>query len=152
MRGVYTAEIEASVSAAKTLVHITVPADSVIEILSCSITNSSIDSNEQLEAGLFRVATAGSPSGTSITPQKHENGDAASGVTALGDLTVEPTAYDSLGFDHNGFSNLGGYRYDPLPEERPIISPSGAVGLRLLAAPGSATNIHAQIVYREIGG
>jgi len=152
MRGVYTAEIEAGVTAAKSLIHITVPADSVIEILSASITNSDIDATEQLEAGVYHVTTIGAPVGTAITPEKHETGDAASGVTAIGNLTTEPTTYNTIALDHQGFSNLNGYRYDPLPEERPIVSPSGAFGLRLLAAPDGATNLIAQVVYREIGG
>jgi len=153
MRGVYTAEIEiASLSAAKTAILLECPSDSVLEIISGSITNMDTDSNEQLEAGLFTVTTKGSPAGTSITPEKHETGDAASGVTATGDLTTEPTTYNSKGVDRQGFSNLAGYRYDPLPEEKPIVSPSGLIGLRLLAAPSAGFKAACQIVYREIGG
>lgn len=152
MRGVYTAEIEiASVSAGKTIILIEAPSTKTIEILSTSITNMDNDVSEQLEAGLFRVTTEGSPSGTSITPTKHEVGDSASGITATGDLSAEPTTYDSTAIDRQGFNNLGGYFYDPIPEEKPTIPPGGLLGLRLLSAPDTAFKCAAKITFREIG-
>lgn len=152
MRGVHTAEIEiSSVSAAKTLLLLKAATTHVIEILAANITNMDNDSNEQLEAGLFEVTTEGSPAGTSVTPEKHEPGDQASAATATGNLTTEPTAYSAKGKDRQGFSNLAGYRYDPIPEERPMIKPGGLVGLRLLSAPASGFKCVAQIVYREAG-
>ena len=153
MRGVYTAEIEiASLAAAKTVLLLEVPADQVVEILSASIANMDRDTAEQLEAGVFTVATKGTPAGTSVTPEKHETGDAASSVTALGDLTTEPSACNAKAVDRQVFNNLAGYRYDPIPEEKPIVSPSGLVGLRLLAAPAVAFKAACQVVFREIGG
>jgi hypothetical protein len=152
MIGVYTAEIEiASLSAAKTVMLLELPADIVVEILSAHITNMDNDSNEQLEAGLFEVTTIGSPTGTAVTPEPHE-GVLAAGTTATGDLSAEPTAYNGKGYDRQGFSNLAGYRYDPIPEERAILSPSADVGLRLLSAPATAFKAACQIVFREIGG
>lgn len=153
MRGVYTAEIEiSSLSAAKTVLLLEVPSDMVIEILSTSITDMDRDTAEQLEAGLFTVDTKGTPAGTSVTPEKHESGDAASTVTVLGNLTTEPTTYNSKAIDRQGFNNLAGYRYDPIPEEKPVVSPSGLIGLKLLAAPATAFKAACQIVFREIGG
>jgi hypothetical protein len=159
MRGVYTAEIEIAAlnpTAGDGLLTLEVPADMVIEILSASITNMDIDTAEQLEGGLFGITTKGSLAGTSITPEKHETGDAASTVTALGagnaGMTTEPDAWNSKAYDRQGFNNLAGYRYDPIPEERPVISPSKLVGLRLLAAPSGAFKAAVQIVFREIGG
>jgi len=153
MRGVYTAEIEiASLSAGKTALHLAVPSDLAIEILAARITNMSVDTNEQLEAGVFDITTNGSPTGTAVTPTKHENGDVASSVTVLGDLTAEPTTYASKGYDRQGFSNLGGYHYDPIPEERPVKSPGSYLGLRLLSAPATAFKAACEITFREIGG
>lgn len=153
MRGVYTAEaVIASLAAAKTVLLLEVPSDMVIEILAAHITNMDTDSNEQLEAGIFPVTTKGSPAGTSVTPQLHEVGDVASTVTALADLSAEPTTYPGVGIDRQGFSNLAGYRFDPLPEERPIVSPSKLIGLRLLGNPLSGFKASCQITYREIGG
>ena len=159
MRGVYTAHEEIAAlnpAACDGLLTLEAPADLCIEILSASITNLDNDTAEQLEAGLFRITTKGTLAGNAITPEKHEQGDAASSATALGagnaGMTTEPGAWASEPFDAGGFNNLAGYRYDPMPEERPMISPSGLVGLRLLAAPSSAFKAHVEIVYREIGG
>lgn len=151
MRGVYTASIEITgISANKTLLYITSHSTAVIEILSCQVSNLSNETNEQLSIGLFHVTTAGSPAGTSVTPEKHEKLDANAVATVLGNLTDEPTTYATNPIDKQGISSLGGYRYDPIPEERPIVPPSGAIGLRMLVSPTSF-NLVASIVFREIG-
>ncbi len=49
------------------------------------------------------------------------------------------------------FNNLGGYNYDPIPEERPVVSPGSFVGLRLTSPSITQAHINAEIVYREIG-
>ena len=67
---------------------------------------------EPLEAGLFLVATRGTPAGQSFAPEKHETGDAASTVTVLGDLSQEPDTYNTKAIDRQGFNNLAGYRYE----------------------------------------
>lgn len=152
MRGVYTAEIEiAALSAAKTVLYLTSPSDQVTEILSASITNMATDTNEQLEAGLFNISSLGTPTATSVTPEKHEDGDAAAATTAAGDVSANEPTYASKAIDRQGFSNLAGYRFDPLPEERPIVKPSGSIGLQLLAAPSAAFKAAVQITFREIG-
>lgn len=151
MRGVYTANLEITgLSSAKTVILLQAPSTGVLEILSVRLSNLNNETNEQWSVGLYHVTTVGSPAGTSITPEKHEKLDASSTVTALGNLTDEPTAYSSKPIDQDGPASLAGYRYDPLPEERPICPPSGAIGLRMLTAP-SSVNVSAQIVYREIG-
>ena len=151
MRGVYTANITITgLSTAKTLLLLTAPSTAVLEILSVRLTNLANETNEQWSVGLFHVTTVGSPSGTSVTPEKHEKLDAASTTTATGNLSSEPTTYATNPIDKDGPASLSGYRYDPLPEERPICPPSGAIGLRMLAAPTSV-DVSAQIVFREIG-
>lgn len=151
MRGVYTAYIDITgISSAKTLMLIQAPSTAVVEILSVHVTNLDLETGEQLSVGLFRVTTIGSPTGTSITSEKHENGDASASSTLNGNLTVEPTLYSSNPIDKQGASNLAGYHYDPMPEERPTIPPSGAIGVRLLVAP-SAFNCSVMVVFREIG-
>ncbi len=151
MRGVYTAEATiAGLSTAKTILLLQAPATAVLEILSMKFSNADVEVSEQLSVGVYRVTTLGTPTGTSVTPEKHESGDAASAATCLVNLTVEPTAYSAVAIDHEGVSNLAGYRYEPIPEERPSIPPSGAIGLRILAAPASF-NAVVQVVFREIG-
>lgn len=151
MRGVYTAYIDITgISTAKTLMLIQSPSTAVVEIIGIHVTNLDVETSEQLSIGLFRVTTLGSPSGTAITAEKHEPGDAAATATETGNLTVEPTAYSSNPIDKQGVNNLAGYHYDPIPEERPIIPPSGAYGVRLLVAPTSF-NCSVMVVFREIG-
>jgi hypothetical protein len=151
MRGVYTAQIDITgLSSAKTLMLIQAPSTGVIEIISCSVSNVNSETSEMLNIGVYHVTTVGSPAGTSVTPEKHEKLDASSSATVTGNLSGEPTAYASKPLDKQGINNLSGYRYDPLPEERPIVPPSGAIGLRAIDAPTSF-NASVQIVFREIG-
>jgi hypothetical protein len=151
MRGVYTAYIDISgISSAKTLMLIQSPSTAVVEIIGIHVTNLDVETSEQLSIGLFKVSTLGSPSGTSVTPEKHETGDAAAAATLTGNLSVEPTAYATNPIDKQGVNNLAGYHYDPIPEERPIVAPSGAMGVRLLVSPTSF-NCSVMVVFREIG-
>lgn len=151
MRGVYTAEAEITgVTAAVTLIYLTAPATAAVEIISASVTNSSNETNEQLECSLKRVTTAGSPAGTANTPAKHENGDQAAGSTVLTNLTTPPTTYSSSLIGHEGFSSLNGYFFTPQVEERPTVAPSGAIGLFLHDAPTSL-NLVVRLTFREIG-
>lgn len=151
MRGVYTASITiADLEDAKTVLLIQASATSVIEILSVHLTNLDNEVNEQWSVALKHVTTLGSPVGTSVTAEKHEKLDSSSVAVILGNLTTEPTTYSSNSIDIQGISSLGGYHYDPIPEERPIVPPSGAIGLSLLESP-SSSDVTASIVYREIG-
>ena len=152
MRGVYTAEFQVSVSAAKTLMFLTNASDMVLEILEASIGITDVDATEQMNASLTHVTDATSAAGSAVVPAKHEQGDVVSSVTALADLSVEPTSYAAVDIDHQGFSSVEGYHYEPIPEDRPIVSPSASIGVRLLDAPSGATVMTMQIKFREIGG
>lgn len=148
MRGVYTTQYEMTATTAKTLLLLIAPSTAVLEILSVQVSNLDNETNEQWSIGLYNV-TSGSGTGTALNFEKHEALDSNASATGKGDLSAEPT-YSSYPVDKQGISSLGGYRYDPIPEERPIVKPSGAIGLRLLANVTSTT-ITASIVFREIG-
>lgn len=151
MRGVYTIESEFALSTAKTLILLENPATCVMEILECKVTNSDIETNEQMNIKLTNVTTKGSPTGTALTAQPTEVGDQASGtVTPLGNLTGEPTTYDTQSQDIEGSPSLGGYVFTPIPELRPIVQPSGLIGLRSIASV-TAINVLCMIKWREIG-
>jgi hypothetical protein len=153
MRGVYTVEAHVTgVNAIQTLMMLEVPSDMVVEIISVSatVTNSPSASEIQLEFG--RITAKGSAAGTSETPEKMEQGDVASTVTCTSDLTTEPTTYYETNYDHQGVPNNVGYFFTPMPEERPVISPSGIVGLLVAAAPSPSVDFAVAIRYREIGG
>lgn len=151
MRGVYTASaLISSLATSKTVVLLTAPATAAVEILGIGLSNTDSESSEQWDIALFRVTTLGSAAGTSVVPAKHENGDTAANASCLVNLTVEPTTYETVAIDRQGVSNLAGYRYDPIPEERPALPPSGSIGLKLISTP-SSFNAAIQITFREIG-
>ena len=155
MRGVYTINVQASSLAdARTLLFVEAPSNMCFEILSASITNLDNATSEQLEAGIFRVSNSNSPSfDGAANVEKAESGDAAMSVTASGTVngTANEPTYQTTPIDRKGFNNLGGYYYDPIPEERVVISPNDSVGLRLLETP-AATSFSVQMKIREMGG
>jgi hypothetical protein len=152
MRGVYTADVKISaLAAAKTVIYITAPAAKVVEILSSVIENCSNETNEQLEATWQIVNALGTPTGTALTPAKHEAGDQAAGSTVVGDVTASEPSYVANTLNgRSGFSSLAGYMFAPLPEERPIIAPSATWGLRMLSTP-TAFDAIVRVTFREIG-
>lgn len=152
MRGIYTAGVSITgLGAAKTLLLLQVPSTRAIEILSAAISNGDNETNEQLRAAFQRVSSVGSPAGTSVTPSKHEPGDQASSLTVLGNLTAEPTTYDTASkLAEAGFATLAGWVFQPSVEERIVVGPSGQIGLVLLNGPTSFNAI-ARVTWREIG-
>ena len=154
MRGVYKAAIEVNgVTTAKTLVYLTAPSNEVLEILSARITGTNEDTAEQIYAELNRIATLGTPTGTSVTPKPTEEGGSASGATSAGNVTASEPTYDGSGdaIMRQGANKLAGWEYVPLPEERAIIKGGDSVGLRLLDDIANSTDLMAEITYREIG-
>jgi hypothetical protein len=154
LKGVYTAHVSipASALAAKTLLYGTNGANTVLEILSAAVTNTDQEITEQVSIAITRVTTPGSPVGaTTVFINKAESGSPTTAVAWLGNLSTEPTSYNSDHIDIQGVVNMGGYYYDPMPETRKYIAPGGAFGIRLLNAISNSTAIIAQITYREIG-
>jgi hypothetical protein len=154
MRGVYEMSgIISGLAAAKTLAFLTAPASKVIEILSASVTNATNETNEQLECFFQRITTLGTPTATTVTPAPTEPGDQATGATAKINCTSEPTTYTAnTNFGDEGFPSLGGWRYQPVPEERLYVAPGASIGLQLKTSPAlGAFDALVRIVYREIG-
>jgi hypothetical protein len=153
MRGVYRANIKASgVNSGRTLCYITAPANKVVEILSAKIGNESNTTNQQLSACLQLVSSLGTPTGTSLTPTKAEQGDGAAGSTVVGNVTAsEPTYTSNTQFDLQGFASLAGYQHAPVPEERLVIAGGATWGLRLLTTSPTSFDCDVEVVFREIG-
>ena len=158
MRGVYTASYEISgVAAAKTLLYLTAPSNAVVEIFSAKVTQRGVTTPEQLDIGLAKISTLGSPTATTLTPKKTEDGSASSGCTVKGNVTASEPTYEVDGssiplyLDHQDPNNLGGYYFDPLPEERPTVAPSATVGIKLLTNPSNTYTLVVSITFREIG-
>lgn len=153
MRGVYTVGGSISgLAAAKTVLYLTNAADMALELLAAWIENATNETNEQCEAVIQRITTIGTPTATAATPQKHELGDMASSVTCGLNVTAsEPTYTSGAEYGRRGFPSLGGYRWEPTPEERVYVSPSESIGLRLLNSP-TAFDAKVGFTFREIGG
>lgn len=155
MRDVYIASVDiSSVSAAKTLMYITAPATMCIELLEATVTNRSSSTSAQLEASLARITSLGTPTKSDLAASavvKTEVGSANTSATVAYNVTASEPTYAANAIDKQGFNNLAGYRYDPLPEERAIIPPSATVGLKLSANPSASFDCTVQIVFREIG-
>ena len=153
--GVYSAEYTlAALAAAKTLMYQTAPADAVCEIMSAHVTNATNETNEQFEVKFHRIATLGTPTGTAVVPGPHHSGSTATGVTMKANITASEPTYGAVNvneFGLQGAATLGGWHFEPPPDERPANSPAGNIGLRHMA---SVTAFDAKIVWvlNELGG
>jgi len=152
MRGVYEACYSApSVNTARTLMYITAPSGAIVEVLSASVTNVDNDTNEQLECSIQKVSTLGSPTATSITPTRLESGGPTAGSTVAANITAsEPSYATGVEVNREGWPSLGGWRYQPVPEERLHIGAGQTWGIRMLSTPVSHTS-NVKVVFREIG-
>ncbi len=147
---VYSATTEiAAVAAAQTVLTVAAPADAVVVILRAYLDQLDLTASEMLRAHLQKASAAGT--GTGVTAEPHEEGDAAFGGTVLEDHSVEPT-YTGIPYENEQFNALNGWVWVPMPEERIYLSPSEIIGLSLDNAPSAGTTIAAGLVFGEIGG
>ena len=160
MRGVYESTYRISaVSAAKTLIYITVPSTITVDMLDTQVSNESNETNEQLLCVWQRVTSLGTPTATAVTPRKKEQGDQASACTVKANVTASEPTYGSIAqgadpgvsFAAKGFPSLGGYADTPIPETRFTIAPGDTYGLRLINAPSSAIDVVIAITHQERG-
>jgi len=151
MRGVYeVSELFSALSTAKNLV-LTLPADVCGEILGATITNADRETNEQLQAGIYRSTSAGTGASTAPAIKKKEQGDrAAYGVVTHSYVTTEPTFEDD-GYNYRGFSSLVGYIIEPYNWRTVFIPPSGRFALRLLNPIFTVFECIMTLEWREIG-
>lgn len=156
---VYSAAYRISgVTAAKTLMYLTAPSTAVVEILSASVTNESNETNEQIACALQRITSLGTPTATTVTPADHENLSPSASSTVKANVTASEPTYGAVAqnadivgaFGLEGASSLGGWDFNPMPEERVIVAPSASIGLRLLNAITSA-DLVVRLTFREIG-
>lgn len=153
MRGIYDANVKISgLNSARTLLYLTAPAGKCVEILSAKATDATNATNQQLEITWQKVTTLGTPTATSLTPTKCEQGDQAAASTVAGNVTgSEPTYTANTLFDPQGFPSLVGYQHKPDPEERLTIAPGDTWGLRLITASPTAQDTDVTVKFREIG-
>jgi hypothetical protein len=138
-------------TAAKTLVEVAAPADSVVFVERASIGQTSFDTSENLGSTFQRITTTGT--GTATTPRPLQVGDAAFGGVVETNSTIEPT-YDANGvLVESGFNVLSGLLWTPAnDDEVMVISPSLLWGMNLDVAPSGSMNFSYGVTLREIGG
>ena len=143
-----------SISTAITAIQLKAGTNGPIEILRCSLTQSTSTTSSQVLAGLIRksaaatvtTATAGTHllKGNPINPTSDASlGTSATGITATAEGTNGELAIT------RGFNILNGWEWLPTPEERIWVPQGGIIALTFLSAPPSATWT-AQIHFREL--
>jgi hypothetical protein len=150
MRAVYTAALKiAGLNASKTLAYLTAPATKAVEILTATVTNESNATNFQMEVAIANISALGTPTATAVTPTPHEAGDqAAASLTKFNVTASEPTYGTTI--TQEGAAALVGYRHEPAPEERLIVTPGASIGFRMITTP-TAFDCDVRITFREIG-
>jgi hypothetical protein len=131
--------------------YLTAPAGVNVRLLSASITNSSNGTNQQLEAILARISALGTPAATLVTITQEEVHDQASQSVVYANVTSSEPSYAAVALKDEGFASLSGWYYQPMPEERPLISATTSVGLKLNIAPTVATDFLVDWTWVEEG-
>ncbi len=141
-------------TAPRTLAYIEVATDVVVILISTEVVAPDNDTNEQLDIAWQRITTLGTPTATTIVPRVHQQGFTAAGsVTRLDVTASEPTTYTAATeIGRAGASSLGGWRYEPAPEERIAMSPDSDWGLRILTTMGTAKILTVRFTFMELGG
>jgi hypothetical protein len=149
-RGVYTAVYKiAGLNASKTLMYLTAPSTKAVEIIGVTVTNESNATNQQNQVAIANISTLGTPTATAVTPTPHEAGDQAAGSTVKANVTASEPTYGTT-ITQEGFASVVGYRHEPAPEERLIVTPGSSVGIRMITTP-QAMDTDIRLTFREIG-
>jgi len=128
-----------------------------IRILRAWAAQASAETSDQLG---IQIALQASAFGTytSTTPSPHVLGGAASGIaggtTAAAATAGTDASANAAGTKttiiSDGFNNLNGWLYVPVPEERILVPVDTAIVLALIGTPGSLVNWHAGITFEEL--
>jgi hypothetical protein len=150
--GIYTVLMEdTSVSGAITLIQLK-PVTVTLLLLRAWISQRNLTASAQQRVQILRKSAAATV--TSFTPRPYGGSDQAAksvgGASATGvNASGEGTDGDVLVAD--AFNILNGWLWVPTPEERITVPAGGFLALKLPAAPGSAMNINAGMVFAEVG-
>lgn len=143
---------EVAVTAAQDLFEIVAPSDAIVWIHSVSITQSSDAGDaqsEMLNLLYHRGSTSGS-GGSAVTPTPLNVGDSAFGGTAEANNTSQSTEGTKLRAEC--FNVLAGYIWQPTPEERICLSPSGRLIIELQTTPADSLTMSGTVILEEVGG
>ena len=147
----YTMAIGAQAqTAAKTLMEIAAPSDSVVILERAYVKQSSFNTSENSACKIQRITTTGT--GTAHVPRPLQVGDSAFGGTCKTNMSAEPTYTADKELYEDGFNCLSGFLWTPASDDEVIaLSPSGLIGIMLDVAITSM-NLHYGCTIREIGG
>jgi hypothetical protein len=148
---VYSASVtEVAVSAIQDFFELAAGAGSAIELLSVRLGQSTEEGDaaaEMLPVSIHRVTVSGS-AGSTPTIRPHQVGDTAD-ATVEANNTTQATGNTEL--IHDAFNVQIGWLYQPAPDERIIIPPSGLLVVELPVAPADSMNMSGTITWKEIG-
>lgn len=135
-------------AATKSLILIN-PATAAIKVREIDISLDGSTAATGVQFDLYRVATLGSPAGTTATPAQADERDIAAQSTALSALSAEPTSVTVLASWY--LQELGGMLTLPFPfGAEPIGKGGGArIGLRYVTASGVTPDCLANIWFEE---
>lgn len=143
---------EVAVTAVQDLFEINAPADSVVVLHSCVITQSSDagDSEAEQLSTIFHLGSTSGTGGSAVTARPLALGDAAFGGTIEANNTTQSTEGNILHAE--AFNVAIGLHYIPTPEARIVISPSDRLIIELQTAPTDSLTMSGTIIIEEIGG
>lgn len=142
-------------STAIDLAEITVPSTKVMIVHEVVISQYSDFGDAASEGiGVVFKRAVGSTSGSfgqSVTPVKHQTGDAAAGITAEICNTTQLTGGTITILRTEAFQEQAGYQYLPTPEERYTFAPSEVFVVSLAGTLADAITVQGFITVEEIG-
>lgn len=155
MGRMYTGIFESvAVSAIQDLFEIVAPADAVVVIHACFISQSSEEGDsqdEQLHISWTRGHTTSGSAGSTPTAQPLNPGDTAASATVEANNTTQATAGSPVVLWSESFNVRAGWAWIPTPEARIILAPSQRLVLELPTAPADSVTMDGTIVFEEIG-
>ena len=131
-------------------------AGSLLEVVRCTISQQGTSTPQQLGAILARKVSAFGTY-TSTTPVPHFIGGPASGIaggtsgaaaTAGTDASAEGAGTVTV-IHTEGFNNLSGFLWVPVPEERIWLGPDQAFIIKIRGTPTTLTGWNATLTYVE---
>ena len=143
---------QVAVTAAQDLFEINAPADAIVVLHSCTISQSSDagDSESEQLAILFHLGSTSGSGGSAPTARPLELGTVAFGGTVEANNTTQST--EGIFLHAESFNVMAGFAYRPTPEERIIISPSDRLIIELQAAPADSLTMDGVAIIEEVGG
>lgn len=166
MPRIYTYNYRISLlGAARTLMYVTA-GNFPVEILSASITQDSTNAAQMLTAGIGRVTTLGTPTATTITPSRNDQGSftpTTGNLVVKANVTASEPTYGAVAagaqivdwWNVFAFSSTSGWYFTPYlndPSRRNpiIILPGDTYGLKLLSAPSGTPSFAVEMIVNEL--